>query len=209
VKSQNAILRFHGRDFLNLDESTMKTQLFTLLLCILALLSCRSTKDNNPVAQSFTLSGKIQWQQHYCGGARPEPGMENPKTIPANRQKLYIRQGNLNSPTATVVDSVIADESGNFSITLPQGNYCFIEEWKKPLYKDPVSDKYNRYDTACYRNQYMQCDYSLNLSANTKDINIVLDRPCNWNRPCVQYSGPLPPAAPPTNRGGHQPGHQE
>lgn len=187
----------------------MKTQLFTFLLCTLALLSCRSSKEKNPVTKSFTLSGKIQWQQHYCGGARPEPGMENPKTIPANGQKLYVRKGNLNSPTTTVVDSVIADAEGNFSITLPQGIYCFIEGWKKPLYKDPVSDRYNKYDTACYKNQYMQCDYSLGLSANTSNVNIILDRPCNWNRPCVQYSGPLPPAAPPTNRGGNQPGHQE
>lgn len=187
----------------------MKTQLFTFLLCALALLSCRSSKEKNPVTKSFTLSGKIQWQQHYCGGARPEPGMENPQTIPANGQKLYVRKGNLNSPTTTVVDSVIADAEGNFSITLPQGIYCFIEGWKKPLYKDPVSDRYNKYDTACYKNQYMQCDYSLGLSANTSNVNIILDRPCNWNRPCVQYSGPLPPAAPPTNRGGNQPGHQE
>lgn len=185
----------------------MKT-FFHLVIAIL-IVACTPGKHKNKVPVKYTVSGTIFELRQYCGGARPSEEILHPKPLAVHGITLYIRKTLMNSSENQIIDSVVSGFDGSFSIQLPAGTYCFIEAAKKAQMKMPVNDQYNTYDTACYRKNYNTCDFSVDVKSNISKIEIVLERRCPWNRPCVQYKGPLPPSAPPVNGNGHQPGHQE
>lgn len=147
-------------------------------------------------------------QNDYCGGAAPSEEQMNPKPFPVANMTLYVKPSGTNNNRA-VIDSIVSDKDGKFTISLPAGTYCFLEKWKTKKYSVPADNDFVTYDTACYRQQFNQCDFVLEVKKGMKDPQIVLQRHCEWTTPCQSYHGPLPPSAPPTNRGGHQPGHQE
>lgn len=159
-------------------------------------------------APKYEVSGTILIRHAYCGGARPNEEQMNPKPYAVKGTTLYIRYANASDPTV-VIDSVVTDSLGNFKTMLTPGKYCLVEKWKREKFVAPADTKYEKWDTACYRTIYNTWDYTLEVKGRTKDVNIVLHRSCAWTRPCCAYSGPKPPAAPPVNRSGNQPGHQE
>ena len=181
---------------------------FPLAIAIL-MIACTPGKHKNKAPVKYTVSGTIFELRQYCGGARPSEEILHPKPLAVHGIKLYIRKSSVNSVANAIIDSVVSGFDGGFSLQLPAGTYCFIEAAKSGPIKIPVNDQFNSYDTACYRKTYSTCDYSVDVKSNVSAVKIVLDRHCPWNRPCVQYKGPLPPSAPPVNGNGQQPGHQE
>jgi hypothetical protein len=153
--------------------------------------------------KKYEISGTILINHDYCSGARPMEDERRPYAAPGT--KLYVRK----SGSLQILDSVTADSAGKFSIKLNAGNYCFVEKEKTAPLVMPKNSQHEVWDTACYRAEYNKCNFELTVSKNTSDVKITLRRYCAWTRPCCRYSGPLPPSAPPTNRGGFQPGHQE
>jgi hypothetical protein len=173
----------------------MKNRL-PLLLALIATITCVSwtlarTKRKPPKLQ---VKGTILQQSDYCGGA-------------AN-VKLYIKKSGTNT-NKPAIDSIVSDKDGKFTVWLTPGVYCFVEKWKTEKYTLPANNSYVTYDSACYRQRYDQCDFVLEVKKDMNEPQIVLRRHCAWTTPCQSYNGPLPPSAPPSNRGGYQPGHQE
>lgn len=189
----------------------MKT--FIHLAIAVLMVTCTSGRHKKNSAdhtlKKYTVSGSVLEQRQYCGGARPAEEILHPKPAPAGGIKLYIRKSSSNETGKPIVDSLVSAADGTFSIQLPSGTYCFVEAAKKNALVMPQNDQFNTYDTACFRKNYNTCDFSVDVKSDVSKIEIVLERRCAWNRPCVQYRGPLPPAAPPVNGGGNQPGHQE
>ena len=156
-------------------------------------------KKKKPL-KTFTISGTVFTQGEYCGGAVPSEEQLHPKPAPAPALVLYVREGNVNTGSKKLVDSVTSDANGNFSLQLPAGNYCFVEGWKKGRLVMPKDDQFSSWDTACYRENYSSCDFSLDVKAATDSVKIILPRHCAWSQPCCSYHGPLPPAANPGPR---------
>lgn len=176
----------------------------TLLLCI-SLTAFRAARKN----KKYEVSGTILIQQDYCGGARPADGQDGRRKFPQNGTTLYVCKQTFGGGRSRYFDSIVSDTAGRFSVKLPAGSYCFVEKWKTEPYVKPKDSQFEKWDTTCYRKEYDAYDFSLNVKGKTSGITLTVRRYCSWTRPCCTFSGPLPPAAPPTNRGGNQPGHQE
>jgi|SRR6185312_10749185 len=146
--------------------------------------------------QKFVVSGTIMQTVSYCGGAAPPQQIldstNTPKPIPYG--KLFVRSGKTNAEGKPVIETIKADENGNFSVRLPAGNYCLVEEWKSRPFKLPANNENQTVDSACFRNLYNTCDYELHVThKNISGLRIIFHRGCPYNQPCISYRGPLPP----------------
>jgi hypothetical protein len=167
----------------------------TLLIC-LSCFSFSGKKKN----RTFNFAGTVYEVHPYCGGAVPSETQLHPEPVPVAGMKLYLRKSGVNNPALPVIDSILTDSNGNFSIRLAPGNYCLVEAAKKGELHVPENDQYHDWDSACYRKNYQRCDYAFQLKANSTGNKITFDRHCPWSQPCCSYHGPLPPSAHP-----HQP----
>lgn len=175
----------------------MKKILF--VICLLAGASCifswRNKLPKKKYKAKFKVTGSIMQTVSYCGGAVPTKEMlikaRTPAGIPFG--KLFIRNATANTNSVTITDSIQADATGNFSMDLPAGNYCLVEEWKTKPFTLPLNTKVQTVDSACYRKLYDACDYELHISdKDITDIKIVFHRPCFYNQPCISYKGRMP-----------------
>lgn len=176
--------------------------LLSMALCVSSWIIPPKKKKG---VQKFQITGTILETRSYCGGAAPPPGMlaqlATPTPIPLG--KLFVKKGETNIENAPIIATIVADTSGKFSISLPAGTYCLVEEWKSKKLVMPANDQYQTVDTTCYRKLYNAADYQLVVSnKNVGDVKIIFHRSCPWNQPCINYNGPLPPMAHPTNERG-------
>lgn len=187
----------------------MKQYLPALLatLVIVSCIGCTLFRGKRS-AEKIEVKGTILQISDYCGGAAPSEEQQNPRPLPRANAKLYVRASSSNDGSR-IIDSILSGSDGKFTVSLTPGTYCLIEKPKTEKYAVPVDTKYVTFDTACHRKLYQQCDFVLEVKQGMKQPEIVLRHYCMWRRPCEAYNGPLPPSAPPVNRGGHQPGHQE
>ena len=211
-------MRTHYPDRVKLHCSMRKTKttiswnagiIFPLILLIALIISCKGKRKATAQPVTYTVSGFVMEKQDYCGGAKPTEDMSNPAPVGKEGIKMYIRKSNVNSSDHTIIDSIVSGPEGTFSVQLPAGEYCFIETWKKGPLVYPQDDANTTWNKECYKKSFETCDLTLQVKENTSGHQIVLHRRCPWRNPCNTYRGPLPPSAPPVNRGGFQPGHQE
>jgi hypothetical protein len=173
------------------------TILLLMIACSVSSLMCTTSKQN--VKTKFQVSGSIMQTVSYCGGAQPSKEIldscNTPRGVPFG--KLFVKEGSKNGESSKIVDTIVANANGNFSISLPAGDYCLVEEWKSKPYKLPLKTKDQTVDSACYKNLYNTCDFQLNITnKDVENIKILFHRKCLFNQPCVSFHGPLPPVAP-------------
>jgi hypothetical protein len=174
-------------------------QVSLALLIFVPLVSC-SQKAATSKTVEYKVSGTITQTHAYCGGARPPKElMDNlTKPSPFPGKKVYIRSGTENSLDKPVIRELIADTGGRFSLLLPSGTYCIIqEEQVKTLDTDFFRKKltsYHKLDEACLKQWWSKCLMTFEVGATDKtDLNINFHFPCFTNGvPCVTYTGPLP-----------------
>src|ERR1700733_9194781 len=139
----------------------MRKLLYPILLVGAALLisSWMCWTANQKPLPKFHVSGAIMQTTSYCGGAPPGRKIMDSfiktKGIPFG--KLFVKAGLANAEYAPVMDTIRADANGNFSIYLPAGNYCLLEEWKAKPFKLPLNTANQKVDSACFRNLYNAC----------------------------------------------------
>lgn len=172
----------------------MKNNLF--LFAIVTLLSCHS----QPGEKKYLVSGMVTQTVSYCGGAAPTQVEldELSKPRPLKGKLLFLKQGNVNDPDSKIITRIVTDEKGKFSLQLPEGNYCIVEEYKTKELVIPPSTSIAIYDETCLRDTYKKCDYSFTIKgSNISNITLNYHESCPWAKPCMDYSGPLPPAVQP------------
>src|SRR5574337_1247725 len=149
-----------------LNPTSMK-RIFPLLLLpfIVCAFAQSGGKKKKTAPPKYTITGTVLEKHDYCGGAVPSPDQLHPKPYPEANAILYIKKGNSNT-SLKIVDTVRADAQGKFSVQLPAGDYCFVEAWKKGKLVMPKDDQYNKWDTACYRKNYTDCDFRLQVTKN-------------------------------------------
>jgi hypothetical protein len=93
----------------------------------------------------------------YCGGAQPTRAILDSCNTPHGISfgKLFVKKGSTNDESPIIIDSIIADVSGNFSTSLEPGNYCLVEEWKSKHFHIPLKTDNQKVDSACFRNLFI------------------------------------------------------
>ena len=159
----------------------------------------KSKKKPAVVLPVFTLSGKIQIVDDYCGGAAlPQEEMEQiRKPRPCLEKYFFLKKGDANSAKNPVIDVINVDSLGNFSFQLKQGVYCVIQDFQtKPIqlenYKTGNNFQYQGDD--CMRKYWADCYQTIDLKSNINDLIITVYKHCFGNgNPCMIYTGPMPP----------------
>jgi hypothetical protein len=101
----------------------------------------------------------------------------------------------VNTTTAPIVASFVADNEGLFSVELPKGTYSIITEEQLntinalDLGKDVEADK------KCIEEWWTKPLVLIKVSGDVKLPAIIFEKKCfiKSDIPCLRYTGPLPP----------------
>lgn len=159
----------------------------------------KKAKKPAVVLPVFTLKGKIVLVDSYCGGAAPSRELleEIRRPKPYLEKYFFLKRGDANSAKNPVIDVIIVDSLGNFSLELKQGVYCFIQDFQtKPLqlgnYK--TSGNFQFQGDECMRKYWADCYLTIDLKQNINDLIITVYKKCfSDGNPCMIYTGPMPP----------------
>jgi hypothetical protein len=145
-----------------------------LPLCLIAChhSAALSPDGSSPAMNQATVRGQtILTTQTYCGGARPPEGMELAKKAPEPGKRLLVRRGSLNTESEVLAEAT-SDASGAFTVSLPPGTYCFIEEAKREL--TPTGPTPENVDASCLEDWRRTCDAVVEVPA-TGEVPVTLD----------------------------------
>jgi hypothetical protein len=167
-----------------------------LVIITISFVACFRQISKKP---AFILNGQVTITYDYCKGTAPtdeEYASYRTPRICANK-KLFIRQGSTNDPTKPILAELISDTYGNFSIQLPKGVYCIVDEKKKDktLFNKIINNhKDNELAKPCLEDWIKTPDAAFTIDNQDIKISINYNQPCSWNStPCIGYNGPLPP----------------
>ena len=163
--------------------------------------SCSKKTPPVSAVQEYTVSGTITQTQSYCGGARPPEdllkALESPR--PYRGKKICFRSGDKNNTDQKFVRTAVSDSLGKFSVKLPAGAYCIIEEDQVKLmnvesYRKKYGSKYLTVDEDCLKSWWGTCIQSFVLgNADKNDLTLNFHMACFTNGVhCLRYTGPLP-----------------
>lgn len=183
--------------------TTLKNSL-KILTAFFLFTSCIAVKSTGKGDEKVKVSGTVTQTFSYCGGARPSNEMlaklAEPK--PFANKKLFIKKGKTNDINSVAVVEVVADSAGNFSVSLPSGDYCIVDEFKSKSNFNEILKKYEKettnysaVDPECLKNWFSTPDAVFTVTkTGLKDLNVAYHHPCSWRSvPCANYRGPLPP----------------
>lgn len=189
--------------------------LFFILVFISLFYSCKqkrflryssSTNQSKEsiVSDIFLVNGTVTQSFSYCGGMRPtdEDYYEMTRAKPMSGT-FFIRRGLFNDVNEKIIDTIVSDAHGKFSIQLPKGEYCIIghdrldSNYVKSILKNhsKPTQYYSAADSNClYRWLKSPLTYFKLDSVETTSISWDIHHPCSWDDIiCVDYFGPLPP----------------
>jgi hypothetical protein len=148
-----------------------------------------SQKRINKSSHFSIVKGVVNQTSSYCGGARPPDDLleELAKPKPLTNYKLYIKKNTPSIIDAIIMDSIITDQNGRFTLKMPKGNYIFVDS----IYKD--REHYNL-DTNCLLNRFNTPLLDFKITRKNQLLKpIRIHRNCDYNKiPCVNYKGALP-----------------
>lgn len=168
---------------------------FILIIFIVSLFGIQQ----NSSAEQYEIKGKITISHSYCGGATPNPnklrGLQPPKGFSGKR--LFVRKGGYNDLNFPIVDTIVADTGGYFSIHLPQGTYTLISELHLDhnILNQNFFGNYIMVDDYCMDQWWKKGLKTITLKKDTSNNNFHFSDRCfiPVNIPCLQYTGPYPP----------------
>lgn len=179
---------------------------FAILFLLLSLSNSCSDSAPGASVRPVEVSGVVLEVREYCGGAAPAEEIlaELRKKRPLAGKKLFVRPGEQNSPSPGVLTEFTSGADGRFSLRLPPGAYCIIEErrkndWKKFLdaankaaAADPSLPKPAE---SCLRDWWQQCDFVLRVGNQPlTGVEIISRTACA--PPCVFTNVALLPSSP-------------
>jgi hypothetical protein len=174
---------------------------YILLLVGFVFISATQTKKLYNVSISLTTTSQ------YCGGAAPSREMieELSRPVPDVAKKMILKRGIANDSKSVFIKEFTANDTGYLFMKLPAGKYFLIIEDKKDktFYNDILknhkvkTEQNEAVDIACLNKWYLTPDFSFEVKANQSKQKFTYNthHNCNYggNKPCVLYTGPLPP----------------
>ena len=182
----------------------------TIVSLVFSLLACgnknKATSDKNTTKSAVitvAVSGTVTQTNSYCGGARPPDEiltqLATPRPFPD--KKFHVIKGETNTVNHEIILSFTTDSVGNFSFKVPAGTYSIIldEQTQTPDAKK-YQTQFLKMDEACFKDWWAKPYYLLEVSPSSqtttiKGLNFEFHHRCfiQYDIPCLQYSGPLPP----------------
>ncbi len=188
---------------------------FSILFFVSIFYSCKekrylqhtssTTQSKETVSTNeFLVNGTVTQSFSYCGGMRPTDEDYYERTRPKPMSgTFYIRKGLFNDVNEKIIDTIVSDAFGKFSIRLPKGEYCIIGHdrldsgYVKSILKNhsKPTQYYSAADSNCLFRWLKSPLASFILdSVETISISWDIHHPCSWDDiTCVDYFGPLPP----------------
>lgn len=123
---------------------------------------------------NITVNGNIENNSDYCGGAAPPQDLLDQLAMyhPSAMQKFYVRQGSVAMPFTPVYTFFTTDSLGNYTISLPAGQYTVISEEKY------LTESNAAIDSSC---TYLHTpDFSLNIQASQTAYTNSYTITCNY-----------------------------
>ncbi|GAB4303263.1 MAG: hypothetical protein Kow0068_25660 [Marinilabiliales bacterium] len=116
----------------NLKKTRQDTLVLFLISLFVILFGSFSNYPND--GGDITISGYVQINVPYEGGAAPPPELENGYFYDGKNIELYFVKKGDNSKTS--IAKIITDTLGKFSIQLPPGDYCIFQSQKMMDYNE-------------------------------------------------------------------------
>jgi hypothetical protein len=158
-----------------------------------------------PGAEKLNVTGTVMRQGVWCKGVEPDPEEWKAVTTPkpwANK-KLFVKKGKVNDFAVPVLMEFTTDKDGKFTLDLPAGDYCIVDEFKvkKGNYKMLRSQFSKSKDTdeaavkECLDIYFKTPDLVFTVTANGKnELELLYKDRCGWEGPpCSPYPGDPPP----------------
>ena len=175
-------------------------KLYALLIIGLftACMRAKNVVNASKTTPLYTVSGKVQQQFPYCGGARPTREMlikaTNPVAFP--NKTFYLRNGNTNTENGTIAKSFTTNKEGLFCVKLSPGTYSIIlEEQLKAIHPEDYRSENQKVNEQCLIEWWKKPYYLLEVKdQNIISLNFTFIHRCflTTDIPCITYTGPLP-----------------
>lgn len=185
---------------MKLKHSLLKYFILFFLIAILqiSIVKNQHTEKNSCKKQKVTITGTININNPYCGGAAPPPDIANGSLSPYQNSVFYLVIAN--DTTRTPFLRFTTSNNGSFEIKVPQNSYWIFHEDKMLPFN--IFYKQNSQNTPpnsisadidCYREWYNRPDFEFTANIDTS-IFVIFYKSCFVGmNPCLQYTGPLPP----------------
>lgn len=152
----------------------MKQFFFFLLLPNFLVLSALLTACSSP--QAYNVTGMITEAVGCINKTSSNLSItdfDSAKVYPLNNSlfSIYLGSTKYGSP----LFSFLTDQSGRFSISLPEGTFCLIDENRLKV----INSRFNswRYDKDCLVSELTSCDTILHVT-NTTMVSLIRKNQC-------------------------------
>lgn len=150
------------------------------------------------VENTYIVSGKVQQQFPYCGGAVPTPEMRAKAATPVAypNKTFYVRTGPTNTENGEVIKRFTTDKDGLYTLTLSPGIYSIIvEEQLNALNPQEYTTKTQKVAESCLADWWKKPYHRLEVThQNITSLNFTFVHRCFLTNdiPCITYTGPMP-----------------
>jgi len=150
--------------------------------------------------------GLVRIVDSHCGGAALRPEQQAALERPAGNMAFVVLRGARNTAAAPAA-RFATRANGTFDVpALEPGTYCVVHQQisadeearilalPPPGPHPPIPPGQEYLDEDCLARLPLGCDATWQVGSPQLEPSIWLaGRTCSWNRPCVEYDGPLPP----------------
>jgi hypothetical protein len=168
--------------------------MFYKVCCFIAFIAI--TTSFKCARKLYIITGVVTSTKTYCGGAAPSNDiLQQYRTPqPIGGKLLYIKKGAENKKKAKIIGKFKSNADGTFTVKLPAGTYCIVEESKAQEFKAPADNKEHEWNKQCLLEAWAQCDYQLVVTnKNISEVKINYHTDCFYSMPCCKYKGAFPP----------------
>ena len=182
----------------------MKFYTFAVLLlglltaCTGAKTATNSGSDSLKKTETYRISGKVEQQFPYCGGAVPTQEMRTKAATPVAypNKTFYVRAGRTNRENGEVIKRFTTDNEGLYSIALLPGIYSIIvEEQLNAVNPKDYTTENQKVNESCLADWWKKPYYLLEVKdQNITSLNFTFVHRCFLTNdiPCITYTGPMP-----------------
>jgi hypothetical protein len=150
-------------------------KIYTLSFFVFIFLnSCSSSS----ALQNENISGRISNNSDYKGGANPPQFILDALAVfrPSANQLFYVRNAQSYAPFSTVITSFRTDANGEYTLSLPAGDYAIISQEKYDFEQNPYAT------AAC---EYLQQpDFVINVTTKQQNYSSQFTSKANY---CLGY----------------------
>lgn len=168
---------------------------FRILMILPFLWACKSTQKVTVVDVMDVISGKVQIEHYYCGGAVPPNGATSWFDTLPNTKFIAFRD----SLDSKIKYEFTTDEFGKFSLVIPVGKYqvFYAEKINSPQEflkrKTKTGNFYKSAPPSCNDKWLKTPELTFHVGQEKSVVATITYKCFVADNPCLKYVGPAPP----------------